>query len=88
MGLAPSCVELGATLCWHSRKVSLDGGSSLLSLIRVTRIVTPADLVCGRRIKELYSYQVNSNTCCLKLSVLEGGQPYYANFQRFGRDAQ
>lgn len=59
MGLAPSCVELGATLCWHSRKVSLDGDSSLLSLIRVTRIVTPADLVCGRRIKELYSYQVH-----------------------------
>lgn len=93
MGLAPSCVERGATLCWHSRKVALDGGSSLLSLIRVTQIVTPlpplpADLVCGRRKKELYSYQVNSKYILFEIKCVGRGQPYYANFQRFGRDAQ
>lgn len=76
MGLAPSCVERGATLCWHSRKVALDGGSSLLSLIRVTQIVTLADLVCGRRKKELYSYQVNSKYILFEIKcvgTVEGG---------------
>lgn len=42
IGLAPSCVDLGAPLCWHSWFQGFARrGSSLLSLIRVTQIVTP-----------------------------------------------
>lgn len=82
MGLAPSCVERGATLCWHSRKVSLDGGCSLLSLIRVTRIVTPADLVCGRRIKELYSYQVNSKYMLFEIKCVGRGATILCKFSK------
>lgn len=78
MGLAPSCVERGATLCWHSRKVALDGGSSLLSLIRVTQIVTPLPpsplisfVVAVKR--NYIVIRLIASTFCLKLSVLEGG---------------
>lgn len=76
MGLAPSCVERGATLCWHSRKVALDGGSSLLSLIRITQIVTPPPQLISFVVAVKRNYiviRLIASTFCLKLSVLEGG---------------